>query len=168
MSKINTVTVHKHTKTTTPNTTTETHTKTTKSVVDPLETLIITLHPHAKSHGDSLAIGQTMPADGYLQSKNGLYGLLLTTSGDLSLVYATQGDKVLTYVWSFKNKTVKGPFILTYDANGDVIVSGHAGAVVWHSGTKGLKSTELMLENDGTLVLLHHTTLVWSINSELP
>lgn len=103
--------------------------------------------------GDRLRPGQ------YLFSENGEYRFFLKTGGDMVLKDLGQ-DKIL---WRSRTGNTR-PAYLILKPHGNLVLVSKTGKRIWESKTSGSFAKELLLRDDGALVLHKNGKVVWGKN----
>lgn len=102
--------------------------------------------PPDPKRGPTLAAGQVLAANQYLQSKDGHYRLVMQEDGNL-VEYV--GSRPL---WSSETVGHPGAW-LVMQPDGNLVVYGNAHQPLWHSKTFGSPGARLELQTDGNLVV---------------
>lgn len=106
---------------------------------------------------DTLAAGERLLANQYLQSINGSYRLYLQGDGNLVLRNAAS-----TALWSSATNG-KGAVRLDLQGDGNLVLYTASGQAVWATGTNGKGANRAILQDNGNFVLYTASNLsVWA------
>lgn len=113
--------------------------------------------------GNTLAIGERLTLNQYLESLNGKYRFFLQDDGNLVLRDWTTHQAL----WA-SNTDGQGGTQLVLQADGNLELLADTHQLVWDSDTSDDGVTELVLNNDGSLVLYAGSEMVWAVNESEP
>lgn len=109
---------------------------------------------------DTLNIGDTLPANDYLQSNNGSYRLYMQGDGNLVLRNAASSA-----LWATGTHG-KGGVRVNMQGDGNLVMYTSGAQAVWATGTNGKGGVRATLRDDGNFVVLNSSnTALWSSNS---
>jgi methionine-rich copper-binding protein CopC len=138
----------------------------------------------ATGTGGKTVTEAVMQADGNLVLYNGTTAVWASNTGGNPGAFLTvqnDGDVVIysgtTPVWTSNSaqpvtllpgqsiSSSNGQFVLTLQADGNLVEYNAAGTALWASGTGGRTVTEAVMQADGNLVLYNGTQAVWASNT---
>ena len=120
----------------------------------------ILLLPLAFCHNNLCHPNEILEKGSSIESKNGVYKLILRESGDLELMCND------TSLWSSKTKNPDVD-VFQYQSNGNLVIRKADGTYLWESKTMHDVNPpdRLVLQDDGNLVLYAGNTSKWHTNT---
>ena len=120
----------------------------------------ILLLPLAFCHNNLCHPNEILEKGSSIESKNGVYKLILRESGDLELMCND------TSLWSSKTKNPDVD-VFQYQSNGNLIIRKADGTYLWESKTVHTVNPpdRLVLQDDGNLVLYAGNISKWHTNT---
>lgn len=113
--------------------------------------------PDTGSDPSSLAVGESLLSNQYLESDNGQYRLYLQGDGNVVLRELATGNSL----WSTGTHGQDGTR-LSLQSDGDLVLYTATETPVWSTGTAGSGATALTVGDNGTVTLYAGTNALWS------